>query len=478
VTQKKNGQDNDRRQNKRRCIELWKAFPRMKLNVSSNLFILALAVLGSSNAQATTSNTACEGVTCGNKGFCVPSTLYNKGYWCECDDGWVGQNCGHPQPTVVCGDTEISITIDQGIVEELSLATEEDYVYFGNSDPHGTQEHAKCSARLENEKFKLKLQAPFFGCGTQVINQKEDDDYTFSNTVVWNSEVNNTNINRELVLLDFKCIYQDEYTIETGDAIPTISSVDVITSKGSFSVAMSIYEDNTFAPDKEYTSSPSIGIGTYVYTQVELERVDDPNLVVTMDNCYATQTRDPSDITSAKHYLIKEKCAASDPTVDIYSNGETHKSRFKFQMFKWRWSADPIYLHCEVDICNKTIEQCLGDAPNCRGLGQERKRRDLEYAGEDFNSELPPSLNRVLTMGPLMVAVNDVLIDPSRHGGLNAPEVDVTMVYLGLSLGVVLAVLGAIVGAMLRKRRQYSTKLAEEVASNKLTQLRFTREAF
>jgi hypothetical protein len=77
-----------------------------------------------------------------------------------------------------------------------------------------------------------------------------------------------------------------------------------------------------------------------------------------------------------------------------------------------------------------------------------------------------------------MVAVNDVLIDPSRHGGLNAPEVDVTMVYLGLSLGVVLAVLGAIVGAMLRKRRQYSTKLAEEVASNKLTQLRFTREAF
>jgi hypothetical protein len=450
----------------------------MKLNVSSNLFILALAVLGSSNAQATTSNTACEGVTCGNKGFCVPSTLYNKGYWCECDDGWVGQNCGHPQPTVVCGDTEISITIDQGIVEELSLATEEDYVYFGNSDPHGTQEHAKCSARLENEKFKLKLQAPFFGCGTQVINQKEDDDYTFSNTVVWNSEVNNTNINRELVLLDFKCIYQDEYTIETGDAIPTISSVDVITSKGSFSVAMSIYEDNTFAPDKEYTSSPSIGIGTYVYTQVELERVDDPNLVVTMDNCYATQTRDPSDITSAKHYLIKEKCAASDPTVDIYSNGETHKSRFKFQMFKWRWSADPIYLHCEVDICNKTIEQCLGDAPNCRGLGQERKRRDLEYAGEDFNSELPPSLNRVLTMGPLMVAVNDVLIDPSRHGGLNAPEVDVTMVYLGLSLGVVLAVLGAIVGAMLRKRRQYSTKLAEEVASNKLTQLRFTREAF
>merc|ERR1711972_1265706 len=195
-------------------------------------------------------------------------------------------------------------------------------------------------------------------------------------------------------------------------------------------------------------------------------RVDDPNLVVTMDNCYATQTRDPSDITSAKHYLIKEKCAASDPTVDIYSNGETHKSRFKFQMFKWRWSADPIYLHCEVDICNKTSEQCAGSKTNCRGQGQERKRRELEYEGEFFHDY--QGSNRVLTMGPLMVAVNDVLIDPSGPSRLNAPEVDVTMVYLGLSLGVVLAVLGAIVGAMLRKRRQLINKSEQEANENRL----------
>lgn len=134
--------------------------------------------------------------------------------------------------------------------------------------------------------------------------------------------VNSTNINRELVLLDFKCIYQDEYTVAPGDAIPTLrysgrrwrqflidyfSTLQVITNKGSFSVAMSIFEDNTFAPDKEYISSPSIGIGTYVYTQVELDSVEDPNLVVTMDQCYATQTSDPTDATTAKHFLIRDR---------------------------------------------------------------------------------------------------------------------------------------------------------------------------
>jgi len=445
----------------------------MKLNVTNYVFILALAVLsGSSSAQETTN--ACDGVTCSNKGFCVPSDLYNKGYWCECDSGWVGQNCGHPQPTVVCGDTEISITIDTGIVEELSLSTEEKFVYFGNSDPIGTNEHDSCSASLENEKFKLKLSAPFLGCGTQVINQNDGEDYTFSNTVVWNSEVNNTNINRELVLLDFKCIYQDEYTVQSGDAVPTINTIQMATSRGSFSVSMSIYEDNTFGAEKEYTSSPSIGIGTYVYSQVELESVEDPNLVVSMENCYATQTRDPGDLTTAKHFLIRDRCSDNDPTVDIYSNGESHKSRFKFQMFKWRWSGDPIYLHCEVDICNKTSEQCQGEGENCRGSGLERRRRDLEYEGE-FIHDYKGS-ERVLTMGPLLVQVGDPLIENTPHR--LDPEVDVTMVYLGLSLGVVLAVLGAIVGAMLRKRRQLSSKLAETEASNRLTSLRFTREAF
>jgi len=96
-------------------------------------------------------------------------------------------------------------------------------------------------------------------------------------------------------------------------------------------------------------------------------------------------------------------------------------------------------------------------------------------------------------MGPLMVAVNDVLLDAipvvAQEGKIRlltvltenvntVYSVDTTMVYLGLSLGLVLAVLGAIVGAMLRKRRQLNRNLAEEVATNRLTNLRFTREAF
>ena len=453
----------------------------MILNATSTYLILALAILGSAQAQETdtTSVDACDGITCNNKGFCVPSDLYQAGYWCECDEGWVGTNCGHPGPTVVCGDDEITITIDSGIVEELKLELNEEFIYFGNTDSSDSPNGDSCQAQLVDDTYKLKLRAPFGGCGTELITNEQSDDFTFSNTVVWNSEVNNTNIDRELVLLDFKCIYQDEYTTDILNPDDFGRSNDNIvkyaTERGSFKISMSIYEDNTYAVDKEYTSSPSIGIGTYVYAEVKLEDVQDSHLVVTMDQCYATQTRDPADPTTAKHYLIDNRCADNDPTVQIYQNGQTHQSRFKFQMFKWRWSADPIFLHCEVDVCNKTSEICTGAKNNCNGSGEERQKRDLSYEGEFIHDKSMGS-NTVLTMGPLMVAVSDILKESVSQP--IAQEVDTTMVYLGLSLGLVLAVLGAIVGAMLRKRRQLNRNLAEEVAGNRLTNLRFTREAF
>ena len=139
-----------------------------------------LLINGSILAQAT-SNDACDGITCNNKGFCVPSDLYQTGYWCECDEGWVGTNCGHPGPTVVCGDDEITITIDSGIVEELKLELNEDFIYFGNTDSQSESPNGdSCQATLVDDTYKLKLRAPFGGCGTELISSVSFQDF-FSN---------------------------------------------------------------------------------------------------------------------------------------------------------------------------------------------------------------------------------------------------------------------------------------------------------
>lgn len=162
----------------------------------------------------------CDGVQCSNKGYCIEDLQYNRGYWCSCDPGWVGQDCVYPQPTVQCGDSKIRVSIDKGIVEELKIETDPEYVYFGEMPKDDAAATQQCRAKQDDDEYVLEIRAPFTGCGTQVIRQNLGDDYTFSNTVVWNSEINSTtNINRELILLDFKCIYQDQFTV-AGPSVP------------------------------------------------------------------------------------------------------------------------------------------------------------------------------------------------------------------------------------------------------------------
>lgn len=430
----------------------------------------------------------CDGVQCSNKGYCIEDKQYNRGYWCSCDPGWVGQDCTYPQPTVQCGDQSIRVSIDKGIVRELQIDDDPKFVYFGQME--SVNNGTTCHAREDDDEYVLEIRAPFTGCGTQVLRQTISDDFTFSNTVVWNSEINTaTNINRELILLDFKCIYQDQFTIKAPDFDPSDRGEPSpgehvwITQRGSFRVTMNIYGDSSFAKSKEYQKSPSIAIGSYIYVQVELEGVEDPSLVVTMDNCYATQTADPGDTVTAKHYLIKDRCTEkeSDNTVQIYSNGESHKSRFKFQMFKWRWSADNVYLHCEVDICNRTSEACthvdtqLSSLGQCNGHGETRRRRDLQREGV-YSQGMDELSDNILTKGPIIVEIDeqDITIGSEEY----AATVDTTMIYLGVSLGFVLAVLGVVVGSIIRKRRAQTSKLAQLRAEQRLTQYRFTREAF
>lgn len=67
------------------------------------------------------------------------------------------------------------------------------------------------------------------------------------------------------------------------------------------------------------------------------------------------------------------RCAdPGDSTVNIQFNGEHREGRFRFQMFKWRWSAEDVYLHCEIDICNKTLERCAG-----YGVGFGRRMSEI-----------------------------------------------------------------------------------------------------
>jgi len=453
----------------------FKTFLRMISESITLLFCLLLLNFNLSNAQYSEDEDPCFGVRCSNKGLCVPNEIYSRGYWCECDQGWAGQDCKHPEPTVQCGDRRIDVVIDRGLVQELGIEDDVDFVFFGRSTAN-----SQCRATEEDNLYKLSINAPFTNCGTQIAQQQAGDDYTFSNTVVWNREVNNTHnlIDRELILLDFKCIYEDTYTVSGPSITPTINVIKFANEKGQFEVSMTLFRDSYYR--KQYSPSPTIMVGSYIYVQVELAHLQGADLVVTLDRCFASQSGDPADPTSTKHMLIDDRCVNSnDTTIAIKQNGKSEISQFKFQMFKWRFSADDVYIHCEVDICSKTNEMCSGNGIDCNGDSFFRMRRSVSSREGVFDPDLNGPIGHVVSQGPIQVT-----IDESNHRSWDLDdEIDdqSVMILIGgvVLVVILLGIIGGVIGRRKWKQKQATAdKEAEEVTRKNLTSLNFTRESF
>lgn len=421
----------------------------------------------------------CLGVSCSNKGLCNPNPIYSRGYWCECDQGWAGQDCTHPEPTVQCGDRRIDVVINRGLVQELGIEDDVDFVFFGRSTAS-----RECRATEEDNLYKLSINAPFSNCGTQVTQQAAGDDYTFRNTVVWNREINNTQnlIDRELILLDFKCIYEDTYTVSGPSITPTINVIKFANEKGQFEVSMKLFRDASFT--RQYTSSPMVVVGSYVYVQVELAHVVGANLAVTLDRCFASQSGDPSDPVSTKHVLIDDRCAnLNDSTIRVQENGESETSRFTFQMFKWRYSADDVYIHCEVDICSRANEVCVGDRSDCKGDSFfTRRRRSVSSREGVYDPNSLAVAGHIVSQGP--IHVTDAGSDASQHEALTLEDEleELPILIAAAVLFLVVVVLGVAGGAFGRRRWKLRRKAAQqeriEATRRQLTSLNFTREQF
>lgn len=421
------------------------------------------------------SSSPCSHVDCSDNGVCVAQASYSKGYWCECNEGWAGQDCKYAEPSVTCGDRTIDVYIDKGLIVELGLSDKEENIYFGQS-----KASRSCSASaFGDHQYKLSVQAPFTNCGTNSIQKLAGDDYTFSNTVVWNARGNSSSmISREFTLLDFKCIYEDTYTVSGPGITPAKNILKMATSKGKFEVQLRLFDDASFTRETATESGAGlIPVGTYVWVQVELVHINDVNLVVTLDRCFASQTPDPADPISPKHVLLFERCAnENDNTVQILYNGEQSKAQFKFQMFKWRWSADDIYIHCEVDICNRTQEYCMGEGTHCKGLGNisRRTRREIGGGGQELADDVP--LMKMISAGPLRPAESD----PYDQGAEAFTEsTDNTVIILSVLTGIVLIAVGVVIGVYVRKRLQQKKKMMQTMMNKKhLTTLQIQTEQF
>lgn len=294
------------------------------------------------------------------------------------------------QPLLFCQPNKMFIRISKSYLRKNNIEVKQaTQLYFRG--------HSSCFAQEENDDYILTLFNPFTACGTDLEHTSED--YIYTNEVVLDRRDGNGGTK----LLEMRCVYEDKYIVSSGPIKPTKNTLTFTTEFGEFETKMTLYNNSRFDSMAKLSDSPIIRLGSPLYVAVSMYIPFNPeynnDFTITIKSCFANQVPDHTQM-DRYHYLISGMCASpDDPTVSIYKNGaySDTEARFGFDMFRFKDGSvgEYIYIHCEVKLCNTTVEVCNGEGagPKCNGRDPNKansRRKRSTY----FNQIESPIITR------------------------------------------------------------------------------------
>lgn len=367
---------------------------------------------------------------------------------------------------VSCGSSKIDIRLNKKYLEEQQWK-------IRSVDQLTMSKNAtNCIPTFDRDQdsYRFIIFAPFQMCNTQVIHQSED--YVYRNEIYYKPSPNA----EPQLIFKWKCTYEDKYQVSLDFAIkPVQRTLQFVTEKGKFDVAMKVYQDEQFTPQSEVTERTPIKLNTPVYVSLDLDRPFEwPQIVLSLRSCFATDSPQSADLSDNYHSLISGMCAANDESVVILENGQGNNARFKFNMFKWRSKTSYIYMHCEVHLCDKDKEVCSNDDEICTGA--DRVRREDSFLADLERFRKSPEINEpgegtvLKELKPTFMSRGPIVMDEISEVGkgeieaLQMIEFDNAFlrVYIITTVCVVLVFVGILIGiiaVVIRRRNQRSKEL-------------------
>nr|XP_002126457.1 uromodulin-like [Ciona intestinalis]XP_026696620.1 uromodulin-like [Ciona intestinalis] len=344
--------------------------------------------------------------------------------------------------TLSCNPESIRISFsDEFLIRNNIDITSASQLHFDN------HQQRDCASERLGQEYTLTLYPPYNTCGSTV--QHDTGDYVYSNSVVFTTSSSKT------LVMNLQCQYEDRYVVSSNVALtPYVRTLNFITGQGNLSMQINLYQRKDYHPKSKLGQRPSVLVGVPVYVSVDMDDVfGDDSIVTSLSSCYAT-TASEFEIMENYHYLITGKCASpTDQTVKILSNGMSRKSRFSFEMFRWRNSVEYIYLHCEVKVCNRTSDVCSGSGSLCNGVAgwNDRRKRDVDSNERDSVGNTGYTSLGPILMGQLSTSGKAKLETTLKEIPQNNKYITA---YIFGSLAVALAIIGiALVVAFVTKHR-------------------------
>ncbi|XP_051883900.1 pancreatic secretory granule membrane major glycoprotein GP2-like isoform X3 [Pristis pectinata] len=300
---------------------------------------------------------------------CDPNPCKNEGT-CVVVDGLAQCNCLHGLRGETCEDIKMDVECEQTYIKVLII---KDYFDWKNVSMDSVQlAEDACKAAIEvvngEEYYTITIHHNnYSSCGTVVLSN--------ATHIMYINELETRHATGIITRLpseaiDFTCVYYRERTVQLAFPIQPKTTVAVLhVQEGVVTISMALYESAKY--ETAYVELPVIPWSERLYISLKIEPGEQNFFVLTINDCWATPTKDPDDLP--QYYLIKKGCP-TDETVQYHNQiGNETTGNFSMQMF--RFTKHPVvFLHCRTEICvPDSLEPCMIE---CLGQSSQKTKRE------------------------------------------------------------------------------------------------------
>ncbi|MBN3296031.1 ZP4 protein, partial [Amia calva] len=234
---------------------------------------------------------------------------------------------------------------------------------------------APCSPVSTTASFAL-FQFPVSACGSTF--KTEGGDLVYENLLSSAFEVQKApdgSITRDSYYeLSFQCKYSASELVPVGIIVEPVAQSASIVALGPLSVELRIATEavyDSYYLDADYPVTKVLQ--DPVYVEVRILNRTDPNIVLTLEDCWATST--PSPLSQPQWSLLVDGCPYRDDDYQTTlipvgsSSGlpyPTHYKRFVMQMFTFVDAGsqlplnETVFIHCSAAVCRPNVtDSCV-----------------------------------------------------------------------------------------------------------------------
>ncbi|GCB75225.1 hypothetical protein scyTo_0016389, partial [Scyliorhinus torazame] len=277
---------------------------------------------------------------------------------------WIRQeNCYDiVQADVVCKYSQMEVYISKCRLYQLGFEREDVRI-----------NDFRCAGSEGDDFIAFHINNTNRNCGNIV---KTNETHVMYINTVWIESLNNTGsvITRDRVInVEFSCAYELDLKVSLETVVrPMLSVVNLTlpTKEGSFITKMALYKNSSYKfPYRE--GEVTLTTRDVLYIGVFVEGADSTQLILIINRCWATPSRDPKG--RLRYVIIEHGCPNSkDSTIEMEENGVSLTCRFHIVVFKFIGDYDEVHLHCDVTLCDSDINNCRVTCPaNSRRLSDD-----------------------------------------------------------------------------------------------------------